>query len=459
MTSQSQPRRSFWPTLPHWSWFVLLGLVLGYWLLMAWLERVNAHLLLAHYLMPELTPFQAQATDFSPLVLLMVRLLHPRVLRHVIPLLVGWWLAGQASISLIQVLYNTADRRAAAEFLRRQHSGRVVYRDVSPDVPPEKLAKERDGSIFLSAGGPTWVRIPDGYIGVTEHNARFQRMLPPGDYILQRFERLADMIDSRLRKSTGHAPVLTKEGLPVSADISLTFSLASGEESAAARSFTFDESAVKQAAYSDVIGANGKASSWVDVPLNMARAKLAEEVGRQTMDDIFTPATEANMIVQTINNVEKLLWKDLPEKQIQPKTLDIRLSPPKEVSHQYREGWEARQPREDASPRPDEAAARAQDAANARDEATSEMLQAFLSGIHSRKQEAGDTLSDYQIAIHLLGALREVTESSRNTLSGMGNDGSAQEILSRIDSAGVRLADLESRLQLPSAKFVPSRPD
>ena len=104
VSAQSQRRSLRLKRPANWPWFVLAILFIGYWALMSSMERIDANAILAGYFMPGLTPLQVESVNFNPLVTGAVKMFHWRVLRHFIPLIIGWWLAVQAAISLMQVL-------------------------------------------------------------------------------------------------------------------------------------------------------------------------------------------------------------------------------------------------------------------------------------------------------------------------------------------------------------------
>ena len=99
---------------------------------------------------PVLPPAQAATVPFPPWLVFLAEMFHPRVLRHFIPVLVGWWLAVQAAISLMQVLYDCPDRKTAAEFLRRQRRSRPSGMEEPYTVLPQSLDEDRERSVLLS---------------------------------------------------------------------------------------------------------------------------------------------------------------------------------------------------------------------------------------------------------------------------------------------------------------------
>ena len=183
------------------------------------------------YKRQDLSTTQAANVTFSPWLTQLAELFHPRVLRHVIPVIVGWQLAVQAGVSLMQVLYDCPDRKTAADFLRRQRRDRVGRLELPYTVLPHNLDQAREESILLRVGGPVPVVIPNGYAAVTERNARFMRVLPPGYHILGRFEYLLGVVDLQPQTRTANdVTMLTREGIPVKTDIGLTFAIDPGDE-------------------------------------------------------------------------------------------------------------------------------------------------------------------------------------------------------------------------------------
>jgi len=458
MSARSQPLRSLrLPRPANWPWFVLLVLFLGYWLLVSSMERINANAILAGYFMPGLTPLQAELVTFNPLLTWVVKLFHPRVLRHFIPLLAGWWLAVQAAISLMQVLYNCPDRRTAAEFLRRQRNDRVSRMDEPFVALPERLAEGQERSILLGVGGPVRVSIPNGFAGVTERNARFLRVLPPGVYTLERFEHLFNVVDLHPQEKTVRdVTLLTKEGIPVRADISLTFSIDPGQDTAThRRPFPFSEEAVKRAAYGGVVGANGRVSSWADAPLGKVRGALAGLVSEDAMDNLIASPSPRDAHHVLTQAVTRKVWESLPKDGIKPLSVRIgRLSPPPEVSRQYTEFWLANQRKKDMLARANGTAQLLQEAETARAAAEIAMIQAIVDGVRHAQQEAGAKLSGYLVAVRLLEALRKMFDSSTHNLQSVGGD--TVQLISDIHMIEEKLSDMQDKLQTPPPKFIPS---
>lgn len=467
MTAQAQSRSSRYasrylpsPSSVNWPWFALALLFFAYWLFVSSLERIDANALLAGFFMPGLTPSQAATVTFSPWVTWLVEMFHPRVLRHFIPVIVGWWLAKEAAISLMQVLYDCPDRRTAAEFLRRQRRNRVTGAEVPYVVTPQNLAEDREKSVLLGVGGPVRVQIPNGHAAVTERNARFLRVLPPGVHDLGRFEYIQNVIDLQPQERTAsNVLMLTKEGIPLRADIGLTFRIDPGESPVShIRPYPYNEDAVRRAAYSGTVGDGGKVSSWVEGPLGKVRGELAKLVSTHAIDELIAAESPRDAQYLLVNNVTTEVWNKLQNEGIKPLRLRIsRLTPPPEVSRQYTEFWLANQRKEDLLARANGTANLLEEIETARAAAEISMIQAIVDGIRQAQQEAGSNLSGYLLALRLMEALRSMFHFSSATLESLGGD--TIQLIEEIESVDDKLVDIQDQLKLPPPDFRPSSPD
>lgn len=450
----------------NWPWFVLVGLLIGYWFFVRSWERVDGVVVLASIFLPDLPLSQVQGVYlFSPWAVWLVEMFHPRVLRHFIPIIVGWWLAVQAAISLMQVLYNCPDRKTAAEFLHRQRRNRPSVTDEPYEVTPQNLANVRESSILMRVGGPVLVIIPNGVAAVTERNARFLHVLTPGAHYLGRFEYLFGVVDLHPQTRTAtDVLMLTKEGIPLRADIGLTFRIDPGDDPVThQRPFPFRPEAVRRAAYGGTVGANGRAGSWADGPLGKVRGALAALVSEQTLDELLAapPPHDAHHVLT--NAVMRRVWDGLPNDGIKPMRMQIsRLAPPEEVSRQYTEYWLAGQLRADRLARANGQAPLMQEKLTAQANAEIAMIQAVAEGVRRAQEDGvGTNLSGNVLAVRLLEALRRMFSVSARDLEGVGGD--AALLLLETHALDERLANLGRELQdpppPPPPKFNPSTND
>jgi regulator of protease activity HflC (stomatin/prohibitin superfamily) len=468
MTVQTEPRaakrrtpRLKFPESTNWPLLVLIVVLIGYWFFARSLERIDGQVVLAAWLLPGLPASQITETSFSPLITLLVELFHPRVLRHLIPVFVGWWLAVQAAISLVQVLYDCPDRQTAADFLRRQRRNTVSAVEAPYVVSPKTLDEMRRESVVVRVGGPMLVSVPDGHAAVTERNGRFLRVLPPGGRKLERFEYVQAVIDLRQQTAKKEGvPLLTRDGIQLSTDVGLTFKLDPGKEAVTRlRPFPFLPEAVRRVAYAGAVGANGRASSWEGGPIGKAVGAVAGFVSERPLDELISPETPVEIHHQLVGKVTESVWSALEKDGVKPLRLHIgRLTPPKLVSLTFSEYWAAKQAREEQLARVNGTIQLIQDAETARADAELMMIQAMVEGVRRAQQGAGDNLSGYMLALRLLEALRQMFSSATAGLQSVGGGETAQ-LAQEMEAISHKLSGLEERLKLPTVQFRPSKPD
>jgi regulator of protease activity HflC (stomatin/prohibitin superfamily) len=361
---------------------------------------------------------------------------------------------------MIQVLYQCPDRQTAADFLRRQRRNRALLQDEPVTILPENLAELRSQSISLRVGGPALIAIPDGYAGVTERNARFLRVLPPGAHVLGRFEYLFNVVDLRPRERTAKGvTVVTKEGIPLQTDVELAFRIHPGDDPVThRRPFPYREDAVRKAAYAGSVGANGEVSSWMDGPVGKVRGVLGGLVSGEPLDNWIAPNDDRDPQQLLTDVATQLVWESLPQDGIKPLRLRIgRLTPPPEVSRQYTEYWLANRRKEDMVARANGTAGLVQEQETARSAADIAMLQAVVEGIRLAQQEVGVKLSGLQLTLHLVKALQRVFRQSTLNLQNVGGD--TGQLIADINAISNTLSGMEERLLLPRRDFNPSTRD
>lgn len=470
MTVQAVPRtrssslRRLWRGWFGWlTWprLVLFTLLIAYWLFVRGMERVDGNVVIARFLLPDLTPGQAAAVSFSPWLETLIEFIHPRVLRHFVPIFIGWYLAVQAAISLMQVLYNCPDRATAADFLRRQRRDRVAYMELPFVVLPHDLERVREESILLRVGGPVQVIIPNGYAAVTERNARYLRPLAPGYHVLGRFEYLLGIIDLQPQsRSASDVSMLTREGLRVKGDIGLTFCIDPGVEPSPLNPYPFRPEAVRKAAYSGAVGSNGKVSTWDGAPLGKAIGAMSGWVSGHTIDELLAPDVSHDAHHLLVQAIIQKVWGEggLLKDGIKPLRVHVgRLTPDDEVSQQYIEAWLASQEKEDRLVQADVMAQLTRDLETLRAEGEMLILQAVVEALRRTQQGASSRISGYVLAMSLVEALRQMLHLNSGGASPV--TAGMEHLEEEISVVTQRLSGLEESLKLPTATFNPSKPD
>jgi regulator of protease activity HflC (stomatin/prohibitin superfamily) len=299
------------------------------------------------------------------------------------------------------------------------------------------------------------VIIPNGYAAVTERNARFLRVLPPGYHVLGRFEYLLGVVDLQPQsRHNDNVSMLTREGIPVKGEIGLTFSIDPGDEPSELRPYPFRPEAVRRAAYAGSMGAGGKGSNWADAPLGKAVGALSSWVSSHTLDELLAADASHDahhLMTQAI--VDKVWDKDgLLKDGIKPLRLHVgRLTPPEEVSQQYTEVWLATQQKDDQLSRADGKAQLTHELETVRAEGQLLLIQALVEGMRRAQQQAGSSISGYVLAMSLVEALRQMFNMSARKVQPVDEDSARLE--DEISAVTERLAELEDSLRLPSVFF------
>jgi hypothetical protein len=271
-------------------------------------------------------------------------MLHPRVWRHLIPFVVGWYFAHQATLSLVQDLFDLPTPTAAQSFLQRY---------VMPDTPPgapvrlerRTFHKDRLQQPLLRYGGPGKIAVAQGDVATTERNGRFRRVLGPGEHNLGQYEYVRSVLDTRPQERANFGVrVYTQDGIELRTDLTLTFCVGRGElESNQETPYPFNEEQVRRAAYVERIIADGHVQGWDVVPMQTAVRLLRQLVGKKSLDDLFYRDNPHL-------NPHDLLGKRLKEqanRTLQAKGIDVldvrlgRLDAPDAVTQQRIEYWRA----------------------------------------------------------------------------------------------------------------------
>ena len=108
---------------------------------------------------------------------------HPKVLRHLIPWILGLFLAYQATVNLLWRLYDLADRQGAIDFLHRLRTPDDL-KDTPKTVSSQSLAGLGKGEHSLKANGDIVVRWPTSRsINLVANAAQIVNRLPLTDLV------------------------------------------------------------------------------------------------------------------------------------------------------------------------------------------------------------------------------------------------------------------------------------
>ena len=243
----------------------------------------------------------------------------PRVLRHFIPVLLGWLLAYEIATNLVYHLYNLPDREKARGFLRRLRDPRLS-RSAIVVVSPSDLESKRLVSARLRVGGPGRIVIPIGHAAVTEINGRFYRVIGPGEHALDRFEYVHTLYDLRPQdRSDPEVRLRSREGLEIVTEISVTFRvLAPDMAPSVQQPYPYDSDTLRKITYSQTNLPGGKTSDWQKEALGAVKGALTAAVGSFSLNELLQDEqTEIGAHLTISRSVERAAKMKLRDKGIE----------------------------------------------------------------------------------------------------------------------------------------------
>lgn len=413
------PRRPFsrlnrQPIDNGWYVFVLAGLLLMFWMYAWYIERIDTALVTAW--LNQRVPL----LPTSPGLSFFLGFFHWKVMRHILPIGVGWYFAYDAAVVLVKLLYDLPDRAGAKEFLSRL-LGLAAAPVNPPEIFPTTLAAQRQESVLLRVGGPGRVRVPTGHVMVTELNGRFHRILSAGSHTLGRYEYIHAVLnlqpqERRVDKITAYS----QDGIELCAELKIVFRVQVGTHLATRENpYPYDETAVRTAAYAQTVFKDGGAvGTWEDAPPNMAKSTLIGILAGYKLDEIIYPERPGEEPFRTLNNQlhQKTRAKldnigvDLLEVSISQ--LDL----PSGVNEQYINYWKSHWESQMMLNRIDGEATAVEELEIARAEAEITMVQAILEGVQRARREGATTNMDEVVAMRLVEAMEAMARQSQQLL-------------------------------------------
>ncbi|RMG90881.1 MAG: SPFH domain-containing protein [Chloroflexi bacterium] len=394
----------------RWLTFFLAVMTIFYWLFARLLERIDLSPILNQW-------WQGQVPGAGPLPVFLVflaELLHPRVLRHLIPVFVGWWLAHDAAVELVQTLYNLPDKGFASQFLSHLRSERPLAESYV-EVNRQTLPKLREQSVLLRVGGPGIIKIGNTEVAVTEINGRFHRILSPGRHVLKPFEQIHTILDLRPQERTiTNIPLLTRDGIEIHADISLIFRIQPGDEPATrTRPYPYDETAVYHAAYALTVTPK-ETITWETLPGNIARGLLSKIIAQHTLDTLLHPpgrTAQPFLAIQT--ELTQKLATALSQTGLKLEQVHIhRLELPPQAANQYIQNWQSQLDTQIRLTQMDGAIKNLEKTEIARAEAEVVMMQAILEGLQKARLAGSTSTMREIVALRLVEAMEKMARQS-----------------------------------------------
>lgn len=382
----------------------LFALFIAYWLFAWRMERI--------IVTPDQIPLPF---PIPPALANAAGILHPRVLRHLWPVLLGWLLAMELSVNLVYYLYDLPDRATARRFLRRLRDPRIGGKAIATTSAAD-LGLGRQERALLRVGGPGLLTIPPGQVGVSEVNSRYSRILPAGTHGLDRFERVHAILDLRPQERTDPEVRLhSREGLEVAAYVGVTFRVSRGTAMVSEQQpFPFDPEAVRMLAYDESNLPGESESEWQDTAVAVVAAVLADTVGRYSLNQLLQDErTEVGAHLNIRRDVEREARQKLAKRGIELLLIRIgRFRFPDDVTAQYISQWRDMQERSTRHNLIEREAIAFQAMETARAEAELELVRAMAASMaNARRQGYSGPINDV-MAVRFIQTLEQLARQS-----------------------------------------------
>lgn len=398
-------------------------LILLMWLAGWYMERIDYTLIPPDGSMPVIGPIAAAFAARFPVF---TQLLSWRVLRHLIPVAIGWWFARQAALDLVELLFDLPNTDAAKSFLSRAQStenppGSAITLD------RKTFAKDRLQRPLLRYGGPGYIKVNQGDVAWTERNGRLHRVLGTGKHLLERYEYVRGMLDLRIQeRSRSNIQVVTRDGIELETQITTMFQIDRGDYVATERNpFPFDDDAVRLAGYTESVSVDGHVDGWDTLPLRVAIEIMRQIVGRRTIDALLFRES-ARPLEDIQNQLERETRRRVKQHGIHLISIHLgRLEIPDAVTQQRIDQWQAywqdRQRRREMLGQA-ESLVRLE---KARAEAKAAAIERILMSMREGQQLLRTGGTREMVALRLVDALERITRQSQTGQPG-------RELASRI---------------------------
>jgi regulator of protease activity HflC (stomatin/prohibitin superfamily) len=344
----------------------------------------------------------------------------PRVLRHFIPVLIGWLLAYEVAANLLFYLYDLPDHSSARSFLFRLRSpGRSGGNSVT--VTPQTLERQREESARIRAGGPGRFIIPVGHAAVTEHNGRYYRTLNAGDRMLDNFEHIHAVLDLRPQHRNKLEVLLqSREGLEVTTDVSVTFRISTGNSPLTPQQpFPYDPIAVRKLAYSQVNLPENRVGDWEDSALGTVISILRKTVVAFSLDELLQDSqTERGAHFTIRRQVEREARDKLRNQGINLQRVRIgRFDFPDDVTSQHIAYWRTYWDSQAELAKVDGEARALEEMEVARAEAEMETIKAIVDAVQQARQQGFGGTESVVVALRIIEALERLALQSQLDIS------------------------------------------
>ncbi len=301
-------------------------------------------------LITELHAYQISLTGVWPLCLLLDPSCPPAnldfwpfVLLNMAPSLVAVVVACWLAASFVQALYGLKSKREGWEFLVRSRFGLSGLKPLL--IIKEGGIQGGENHVLRRVGGPGALLIFNDSAVVLERAGRLTRVLGPGFYYLEPFEKIWDVVDLRPQRWELKVEAMTQEGIPVDCWADVSFKIDDeGQESTREVPYPMSEEAVFKATTGKWIREADRTEpdrlmTWTKrVIIGETEGTLRSILARYPLDRLI----EADSRRAIQQELEKALRESVPALGVKITRValgDIKVKD--EVTQQWIEKWQA----------------------------------------------------------------------------------------------------------------------
>lgn len=358
-------------------------------------------------------------TIVNPLAFMLRGMFTLQSARHLIPIVVGWWLANETAVAVIQHLYDLPDTSGARHFLGQLQSGTSGRNATAEPINPQTLHANRFESVLLRIGGPGKIKLPATYVGVTEMNNRFCRVLSPGKSNLNAFEYIHTILDLRQQdRFLPNVSLASLDGIPFRASINIVFRIKPGSHPTEQKPYPYDEEAVRQVAYLETVSnQEGNVRNWEDLTGLRASGVLQSIARKYTLDQMFFPGEQGEVLYEPIQNEFRRTvyraFSSMGLELLEVRIVNIELPDP--VKDRYVAYWQSQSDAELNIKKARNKVAQLEKIESARADAEETMINAILEGVHKARQSGGTSRITEIVALRLVEAMERMAISSEES--------------------------------------------
>jgi len=212
------------------------------------------------------------------------------VVGFIFSLLIAYWVVRGILSRYDQVLYDLPHDEAW-ELSQRLTDGAPKKEPKAPMLRVYDGQVDLDGPpALLGVGGPGYLSVAPNNVAVMQRLGRLHRVLGPGFYPLEAFEKVWDVIDLRPQRRRVTVEFMTRDGIPASCQASIVCRV---KPPASPKPHPYDETTVLNLAakkYVKSLEGHDRISSWmVGITRGSMDGAVRDVLERYSMDEFLNP--------------------------------------------------------------------------------------------------------------------------------------------------------------------------